>query len=73
MPDLVFGRFAPTVAVSDMRRALDFYEKVLGLEKTFENGTLEAASPVPYGTVNPALLDAGGDGSPLRPSRYAAC
>ena len=33
-----FGRAAPTVAVSDIDRALEFYCGVLGMEKTFENG-----------------------------------
>lgn len=32
------GRAAPTIAVSDIPRALDFYVGVLGFEKTFENG-----------------------------------
>ena len=33
-----FGRTAPTVAVGDIDRALEFYCGVLGMEKTFENG-----------------------------------
>ena len=33
-----FGRTAPTVAVSDIDRALEFYCGLLGMEKTFENG-----------------------------------
>ena len=37
-PPLVFGRFAPTVAVTDMQRSLDFYTQIVGLQKTFENG-----------------------------------
>ena len=36
--DVQFGRFAPTIAVTDMERALDFYVGVLGMTKTFENG-----------------------------------
>ena len=36
--DVVFGRMAPTVAVTDVERALGFYVEVLGMEKTFENG-----------------------------------
>lgn len=34
-----FGRLAPTISVTDMSRALDFYTNVLGFEKTFENGS----------------------------------
>jgi len=33
-----FGRFAPTIAVTNIARALAFYEDVLGMTKTFENG-----------------------------------
>ena len=33
-----FGRTAPTVPVSDIDRALEFYCGLLGMEKTFENG-----------------------------------
>ena len=33
-----FGRMAPTVAVSDMVAAIQFYTAVFGFEKTFENG-----------------------------------
>jgi catechol 2,3-dioxygenase-like lactoylglutathione lyase family enzyme len=29
---------APTVPVTDIGRALEFYTRVLGMEKTFENG-----------------------------------
>jgi len=32
------GRLAPCVPVSDIGRAVQFYESVFGLEKTFENG-----------------------------------
>ncbi|HEU0030306.1 MAG TPA: glyoxalase superfamily protein [Kofleriaceae bacterium] len=32
------GRIAPTIAVTDIARALAFYVDVLGLSKTFENG-----------------------------------
>ena len=35
---LRLGRAAPTVGVRDMARALGFYESVLGLSRTFENG-----------------------------------
>ena len=33
-----FGRIAPMVPVKDIGRALDFYTRVLGFTKTFENG-----------------------------------
>lgn len=36
---VAFGRTAPTVCVSDMDRALKFYLDVLGMAKTFENGS----------------------------------
>ncbi len=35
---LVYGRIAATVPVTDMDRSLHFYTDVLGLQKTFENG-----------------------------------
>jgi catechol 2,3-dioxygenase-like lactoylglutathione lyase family enzyme len=35
---LVYGRIAATVPITDMDRSLHFYEEVLGLQKTFENG-----------------------------------
>src|SRR5262245_27207628 len=35
---LVFGRAAPTIPVSDIERALAFYQTVLGMEPTFTNG-----------------------------------
>jgi catechol 2,3-dioxygenase-like lactoylglutathione lyase family enzyme len=35
---VILGRTAPTVRVCDMDRALDFYCRILGMEKTFENG-----------------------------------
>jgi catechol 2,3-dioxygenase-like lactoylglutathione lyase family enzyme len=35
---ITFGRMAPTLAVTDMQRALHFYSQILGMEKTFENG-----------------------------------
>jgi catechol 2,3-dioxygenase-like lactoylglutathione lyase family enzyme len=38
MSELVFGRMAPTIPVTDMARALRFYGEVLGLKTTFENG-----------------------------------
>lgn len=34
-----FGRLAPTVCVVDMNRAVDFYTRVLGFKKVFENGS----------------------------------
>lgn len=34
-----FGRLAPTLAVGDIDRAVDFYVAVLGFRKTFENGS----------------------------------
>lgn len=33
-----FGRMAPTVSVSNIERAVDFYTGVLGFSKVFENG-----------------------------------
>jgi catechol 2,3-dioxygenase-like lactoylglutathione lyase family enzyme len=33
-----FGRFAPTITVTDMARSLAFYIDILGMTKTFENG-----------------------------------
>jgi len=33
-----FGRMAPTVPVSDIGKAVDFYCSVFGFAKTFENG-----------------------------------
>ena len=36
--DIHFGRVAPTIAVTDIDRALGFYVDVLGMTKTFENG-----------------------------------
>jgi catechol 2,3-dioxygenase-like lactoylglutathione lyase family enzyme len=36
--DIQFGRMAPTIAVTDIDRALAFYVDVLGMTKTFENG-----------------------------------
>lgn len=38
-PSVRFGRIAPTVSVADMNRALEFYSRVLGFEKVFENGS----------------------------------
>jgi catechol 2,3-dioxygenase-like lactoylglutathione lyase family enzyme len=37
--DIQFGRIAATVAVTDIERALAFYVDVLGMTKTFENGS----------------------------------
>ena len=34
----VFGRVAPMLLVRDFSRAVQFYEGVLGMTKTFENG-----------------------------------
>lgn len=36
---LRFGRMAPTIAVADMARALDFYTRILGFHTSFENGS----------------------------------
>lgn len=36
---LQLGRMAPGVFVTDLPRAVDFYQRVLGLRPTFENGT----------------------------------
>lgn len=33
-----YGRMAPTIAVSDIPKALEFYCSVLGFSKVFENG-----------------------------------
>lgn len=33
-----FGRIAATIPVKDMARACDFYTKILGFTKAFENG-----------------------------------
>jgi catechol 2,3-dioxygenase-like lactoylglutathione lyase family enzyme len=35
---LVYGRIAATVPITDMERSLRFYIDILGLQKTFENG-----------------------------------
>jgi catechol 2,3-dioxygenase-like lactoylglutathione lyase family enzyme len=35
---ILFGRIAATVPVSDMNRSLQFYTKVLGMTNVFENG-----------------------------------
>ena len=37
-PGTRFGRIAPTIAVSDLPRALRFYAGVLGMQVVFENG-----------------------------------
>lgn len=34
-----FGRTAPTVPVSDIEKALQFYTDILGMKKVFENGS----------------------------------
>jgi len=34
-----FGRLAPTIPVTDIPRAVEFYSAVLGFRKVFENGT----------------------------------
>jgi catechol 2,3-dioxygenase-like lactoylglutathione lyase family enzyme len=39
MSSLFFGRAAPTIAVADLDRALAFYVGVLGMTKTFTNGS----------------------------------
>lgn len=38
-PAFRLGRMAPTVAVSDIERAVRFYTQALGFAKTFENGS----------------------------------
>ncbi len=35
---ITLGRAAPTIAVAELERALEFYVGLLGLEVTFENG-----------------------------------
>ena len=35
---MVFGRLAPTVPVTDIGRAVEFYRDVLGMIPVFENG-----------------------------------
>jgi len=34
-----FGRVAPGIPVTDIQRAVEFYTQVLGMKKTFENGS----------------------------------
>lgn len=36
--DIRFGRVAPTLCVRDIHVAHDFYARILGFEKVFENG-----------------------------------
>ena len=36
--EVSFGRFAPTIPVASIERALAFYVDVLGMTKTFQNG-----------------------------------
>ena len=38
-PGIRFGRIAAMLPVKDIERACDFYTKVLGFTKVFENGT----------------------------------
>jgi predicted enzyme related to lactoylglutathione lyase len=38
MADITFGRFAAAVPVSDIGRALAFYQDILGMTVTFTNG-----------------------------------
>ena len=38
-PIIALGRCAPTIPVSDIDRALQFYLRVLGMNKVFENGS----------------------------------
>jgi catechol 2,3-dioxygenase-like lactoylglutathione lyase family enzyme len=38
MADMTFGRIAAAVPVSDISRALDFYQGILGMTVTFTNG-----------------------------------
>lgn len=35
---IIFGRAAPSLCVRDIQAAQDFYSRVLGFEKVFENG-----------------------------------
>jgi len=37
--DIKFGRAAPGICVRDIQAALDFYSRVLGFTKVFENGS----------------------------------
>ena len=39
IPQIEFGRAAPTIPVKDMDRAVAFYTSKLGMRKTFENGS----------------------------------
>jgi catechol 2,3-dioxygenase-like lactoylglutathione lyase family enzyme len=36
--EIRLGRLAPTIPVTDIARAVAFYERVFGMHKTFENG-----------------------------------
>jgi catechol 2,3-dioxygenase-like lactoylglutathione lyase family enzyme len=38
-----FGRIAAMLPVKDMAKAHDFYTKVMGFEKTFQNGNPSAS------------------------------
>ncbi|HYF48352.1 MAG TPA: VOC family protein [Planctomycetota bacterium] len=37
-PSIRLGRIAPTIPVSDIGRALNFYSEVFGLQSVFQNG-----------------------------------
>jgi catechol 2,3-dioxygenase-like lactoylglutathione lyase family enzyme len=39
LPNIDFGRAAPGIPVTDMSRAIHFYSEILGMNKTFENGS----------------------------------
>jgi catechol 2,3-dioxygenase-like lactoylglutathione lyase family enzyme len=38
MAEITFGRAAPGICVRDIQAAQDFYSRVLGFQKVFENG-----------------------------------
>ena len=47
--DIGFGRIAPTVAVTDIDRAIGFWCGVLGFDKVFENGAPVGFAIVEHG------------------------
>lgn len=39
LEEIVFGRMAPGISVRDIQVSLEFYSRVLGFRKVFENGS----------------------------------